>query len=48
MNYAKVICVYLEYEYDLKESLEAITDVLSDKYISFTTDVVSEITDYKL
>lgn len=46
MRYAKAICVYLEYDYEVNEAFEIITDSLQDKYISFEAEIVSQITDY--
>lgn len=46
MKYSKVICVYIEYDYEVNEAFEIITDALQDKYISFDAEIVSQITDY--
>ena len=47
-TYAKVICVYIENEEDTEQALEEITSTLEYNNISFSAEVVSEITDYKL
>lgn len=46
MTYAKAICVYIEYDYEVNEAFEIITDALQDKYISYEAEIVSAITDY--
>ena len=48
MKYAKVICVYIENEEEVEQALEEITSTLEYTNISFSTEVISEITDYKL
>ena len=48
MKYSKVICVYIENESEVNEAFSEVVSTLEYNDISFSAEVISEITDYKL
>ena len=48
MKYAKVICVYIENESEVNEAFSEVVSTLEYNDISFSAEVISEVTDYKL